>query len=181
MDFYESNNNDLKPFEIDKNAFCDTVSLFAGKPVVFFYSAGLKPINISFLNRIIGFYRIENELLLERAHVALVADVKDSIEDKTIEYCDDKFKEQSTSNIKLLGFLGSFIAFVSAGVHSLNSELGADNFGRMLKTVVACILSFVVMINFLTLPNDKEINKRFISFIVSLAFAVFLIYVLLCL
>ena len=196
MDYYESDNYVLTPFDVDRNALSDTVTLFSEKPVFFFYSAGLKPVHISFLRRFISSQRSNFSVLLEKYHSALldskivemtkVAEIKtktmrDEIEENTDNMWDaieEQFREQSSSNIKLLGFLGSFIAFVSAGVHSLNTDLGVENFTTLLKAVVSCILAFVVMLNFITLPKDEEIAKYSKSYTASLFFAMIIVIVL---
>ena len=174
MDYYKSDNNVLTPLAIDRNELSDTVTSFSGTPIIFFYSAGLKPVHISFLRRFISSKRRENIPLLEKALLD-----SNRVEMKKIkEDFEERFRDQSSSNIKLLGFLGSFIAFVSAGVHSLNTDFGVENFTTLLKAVVSCILAFVVMLNFITLPKDEEIEKYSKSYTASLFFAMIIVIVL---
>lgn len=171
----------LKPFPVQKyDVFQDTVSSFKDRPVLLFLSAGLKPTNINFLSRFVE----EQKKINEQMYFEDIRMQETRIAEKTEEQWRLRMSEiqqdlenQKNSNLQLVGYLGTFIAFVAAATSAFRMEnLKPDEVGRLILIIASCILGFAVMIRLITIPNDDVIQKgRVFAIGISFAFGLALV------
>ena len=192
LNYYSIESNDtssnvLKPFPVPEQKYeslKDTVSLFGGKRVALFLSAGLKPTNINFLSRFVDRQKnkAENQYFeFLRGQEERVSQRMQDRWDKTMDSIHKDLEQQKNTNLQLVGYLGSFIAFVAVAVNAFkegSKSSDVEAMQRMLVIITSCILSFAVMIRIITLPRDKELGERITSIVLSVLLSIALIAVI---
>lgn len=183
-------NHVLKPWsDLKYEQLEDTFSLFREQRVLYFHSAGLKPTNINFLSRFLERQKAKaNKQYLEflrRQEGRISDDVKRQMEiqrtgvqndlNQFRENAQEELEHQKNSSLQLVGYLGSFIAFVAVATNAFKlPDLSTDDIRCILIVTASCILSFAIMIRAITLPNDKVIKERVLSVLISLLIVIVL-------
>lgn len=175
----------LKSFSIQKyDVFQDTFSSFKGKPVLLFLSAGLKPTNINFLSRFVEEQKKINDQEyfedIRMQETRIIEKTEDQWNARMIEIQQD-LEHQKNSNLQLVGYLGTFIAFVAAATSAFRMDnLKPNEVGKLLLIIASCILCFAVMIRLITIPSDDVIQKgRNYAIGISFAFGLVLVIAIL--